>query len=365
MSQISPIAIDTAKQSAAPAAPKLGNPAVVGLAGFGLTTLMLQFHNLGLAGIGPVIWLGFFFGGLAQMIAGLQEQKMGNNFGYCAFTSFGCFWISLCAILVAKNYNLFPVSKADVGWFLIGWSLFSTILWIGSIKISKAMFLTFTTLMIGFVLLDLEHFVPRSTRVAKRIVDVVVAGLVFLVFAATFPFIGLAIRLESKGPLFYRQLRVGEATPRFTRLFYMIKYRTMRVDAEARSGAMWATANDPRVTRVGRFLRKTRLDELPQCLNVLAGDMSIIGPRPERPSFFKTLESAIPFYAERTYGVRPGISGLAQVNQRYDTSIEDVRSKVLHDHAYAMRLTTPLGWMKADVAIVFRTAWVMVTGRGQ
>lgn len=213
--------------------------------------------------------------------------------------------------------------------------------------------------------LDLEHFVPRSTRVAKRIVDVVVAGLVFLVFAATFPFIGLAIRLESKGPLFYRQLRVGEATPRFTRLFYMIKYRTMRVDAEARSGAMWATANDPRVTRVGRFLRKTRLDELPQCLNVLAGDMSIIGPRPERPSFFKTLESAIPFYAERTYGVRPGISGLAQVNQGYDTSIEDVRSKVLHDHAYAMRLTTPLGWMKADVAIVFRTAWVMVTGRGQ
>ena len=120
-----------------------------------------------------------------------------------------------------------------------------------------------------------------------------------------------------------------------------------------------------RVTRVGRFLRKTRLDELPQCLNVLAGDMSIIGPRPERPSFFKTLESAIPFYAERTYGVRPGISGLAQVNQGYDTSIEDVRSKVLHDHAYAMRLTTPLGWMKADVAIVFRTAWVMVTGRGQ
>ena len=191
------------------------------------------------------------------------------------------------------------------------------------------------------------------------------AGLVFLVFAATFPFIGLAIRLESKGPLFYRQLRVGEATPRFTRLFYMIKYRTMRVDAEARSGAMWATANDPRVTRVGRFLRKTRLDELPQCLNVLAGDMSIIGPRPERPSFFKTLESAIPFYAERTYGVRPGISGLAQVNQGYDTSIEDVRSKVLHDHAYAMRLTTPLGWMKADAAIVFRTAWVMVTGRGQ
>ena len=137
----------------------LGNPAVVGLAGFGLTTMMLQFHNLGWVGIAPVIWLGFIFGGLAQMIAGFQEQKMGNNFGYAAFCSYGAFWISLCAILVAKNYNLFPVSKTDLGWFLVGWTLFSSILWIGSIKISKAMFFTFTTLMIGFVLLDLEHFV--------------------------------------------------------------------------------------------------------------------------------------------------------------------------------------------------------------
>ncbi|MCW5736946.1 MAG: sugar transferase [Enhydrobacter sp.] len=210
-----------------------------------------------------------------------------------------------------------------------------------------------------------EDFVPRSIRIAKRALDLAVASLVFVLFAITFPLIGLAIRLDSKGPLFYRQLRVGEATPRFTRLFHMIKYRTMRVDAEARSGAMWATENDPRVTRVGRILRKTRLDELPQCLNVLAGDMSIVGPRPERPSFFKTLETAIPFYAERTFGIRPGISGLAQVNQGYDTSIEDVRSKVLHDHAYAMRLTTPLGWMKADLSIMFRTAWVMIAGRGQ
>lgn len=209
------------------------------------------------------------------------------------------------------------------------------------------------------------HFIPATTRVAKRAVDIALAAAVFLVFAITFPFVALAIRLDSKGPLFYRQLRVGEATPRFTRLFYMIKYRTMRVDAEARSGAMWATANDPRITRIGRFMRKTRLDELPQCINVLTGDMSIIGPRPERPSFFRTLETAIPFYSERTYGVRPGISGLAQVNQGYDTSIEDVRTKVLHDHAYAMRLTTLMGWIKADVGIIFRTGLVMITGRGQ
>ena len=208
-------------------------------------------------------------------------------------------------------------------------------------------------------------YIPRSTRMAKRAADIIVAGIVFGVFAATFPLIALAIRLDSRGPLFYRQLRVGEATPRYTRLFHMIKYRTMRIDAEASGGAMWAKANDPRITRVGRFLRKTRLDELPQCLNVLVGDMSIVGPRPERPAFFKTLEEAIPFYSERTYGVRPGISGLAQVNQGYDTSIEDVRSKVLHDHAYAMRLTSLLGWLKADLGIALSTAWVMVAGRGQ
>ncbi|HIJ37874.1 MAG TPA: acetate uptake transporter [Rhodospirillaceae bacterium] len=139
-------------------APKIGNPAVVGLAGFGLTTFVLQLHNIGLCGIGPVIWLGFFFGGLAQFIAGYQEQKMGNNFGYCAFTAYGAFWISLCAMIVAGKFDLFTASKTDVGYFLIAWTLFSFILFIGSTKVHMAMFLTFLTLMIGFVLLDLAHF---------------------------------------------------------------------------------------------------------------------------------------------------------------------------------------------------------------
>lgn len=158
MSQITSFGIDPSVSPIVAAPPKQGNPAVVGLAGFGLTTLMLQFHNLGWVGIGPVIWLGFFFGGLAQMIAGFQEQKMGNNFGYTAFVSYGCFWICLGAMLVAKNYALFPVSGTDIGWYLVGWTMYSSILWIASIKVSKAMFFTFTTLMIGFVLLDAEHF---------------------------------------------------------------------------------------------------------------------------------------------------------------------------------------------------------------
>jgi len=163
MSQISTIS----EIKAAPAAPKLGNPAVVGLAGFGLTTFMLQLHNIGLAGIGPVIWLGVFMGGLAQFIAGFQEQKMGNNFGYCAFTAYGAFWISLCALLIGNKYDLFTSSKSDLGYFLLCWTLFTAILLVGSAKIHKAMFLTFLTLEIGFILLVLAHFgYPELTVIA-------------------------------------------------------------------------------------------------------------------------------------------------------------------------------------------------------
>ncbi len=141
-----------------PPSPKLANPAVVGLAGFGLTTLLLQFHNVGWMGMGPVIWVGLIFGGLVQMIAGFQEQRMGNNFGYCAFTAYGAFWISLCLMLLGNNFGLFVASKTDVGWFLIAWTLFTVILWIGSMRIHGAMAITFTLLLIGFVLLDIGHF---------------------------------------------------------------------------------------------------------------------------------------------------------------------------------------------------------------
>ncbi len=144
--------------SSASPAPKLCNPAVVGLAGFGLTTLILQLHNLELVGIGPVIWLGLVFGGAAQLIAGLQEMKTGNNFGYCAFTSYGAFWIALCAMLLGGHFGIFKASTTDVGWFLVAWTLFTVILWIGSWRIHGAMAVTFTLLLAGFVLLDLGHF---------------------------------------------------------------------------------------------------------------------------------------------------------------------------------------------------------------
>jgi len=141
---------------------KLGNPAVVGLAGFGLTTLVLQFHNVGWMATGPVIWLGLIFGGLCQMIAGLQEMKTGNNFGYSAFTSYGAFWISLALMLIGNSMKWFAVSETDIGWFLVAWTLYTVIMWVGSMRTNSALATTFTLLLIGFVLLDVGHFVDTS-----------------------------------------------------------------------------------------------------------------------------------------------------------------------------------------------------------
>lgn len=146
---------------------KMGNPAVAGLGGFGLATMVLQFHNLGWMGLGPVIWIGLIFGGLAQMVAGLQEMKTGNNFGYCAFTGYGAFWISLVLMLLGNQFDIYPASTTDIGWFMVGWTLFTAILWVGAMRISSALAIVFTLLLIGFVLLDFAHFgYPEMTVVA-------------------------------------------------------------------------------------------------------------------------------------------------------------------------------------------------------
>jgi lipopolysaccharide/colanic/teichoic acid biosynthesis glycosyltransferase len=205
---------------------------------------------------------------------------------------------------------------------------------------------------------------PASVAAAKRAFDIAVALLALAITLPLWPLIALAIKLDSPGPVIFRQLRIGRARPDRTELFVMMKFRSMRTDAE-RNGAVWATKRDPRVTRIGAFLRKTRLDELPQLINVLKGDMAIIGPRPERPGFYRKLEREIPFFADRTAGLRPGITGLAQVRQGYDTCIDDVRRKVAFDHAYALGLTDLRAWLLADTTIALRTVAVMAGGRGQ
>ena len=146
---------------------KLGNPAVVGLAGFGLTTLLLQLHNIGLCGTGPVLAMGLIFGGLAQFIAGFMEQKVGNNFGYSAFTAYGSFWIGLAIIWLLNHFNIYPVSAADLGWYLVAWALYTCILLFASFYVHKAMAITFILLEIGFILLIIGHFgYPKMNVVA-------------------------------------------------------------------------------------------------------------------------------------------------------------------------------------------------------
>jgi succinate-acetate transporter protein len=146
---------------------KLGNPAVVGLAGFGLTTLLLQFHNIGLIGTGPVLAMGIIFGGLAQFIAGFMEQKVGNNFGFSAFVAYGSFWIGLAIIWLLNHFNVYPVSASDLAYYLLAWAMFSSILLFASFYVHKAMAITFILLEVGFVLLIIGHFgYPKMNVVA-------------------------------------------------------------------------------------------------------------------------------------------------------------------------------------------------------
>jgi len=154
---------------------KLGNPAVVGLAGFGMTTLLLQFHNLGISGLGPVIAMGFIFGGAAQFVAGFMEQKTGNNFGFAAFTAYGSFWIGLGIIWLLNQYNIYPSSATDVGLYLVGWTLLTALFFIGSLFIHTAMVITFFTLLLGFILLDFGHFGHPQMNVAAGYVLIICA----------------------------------------------------------------------------------------------------------------------------------------------------------------------------------------------
>lgn len=194
---------------------------------------------------------------------------------------------------------------------------------------------------------------PLGLRL-KRILDILFALLLLILLSPVFLLIAAFIRLDSPGSSIYRQTRVGEGDKTFT----LYKFRSMRQDAE-QAGAQWAGANDVRITRLGRFLRVTRLDELPQLINVIRGDMSFIGPRPERPEFTSMLEKQIPYYDSR-YLVKPGITGWAQVMYPYGASVDDAREKLQYDLYYIKHYSLLL-----DIAIVFKTIRVVLLGRGR
>ena len=189
---------------------------------------------------------------------------------------------------------------------------------------------------------------------AKRVLDLVAASIGLVLAAPVMVLVAAAVRLTSVGPALYHQERVG----RHGRPFTVHKFRSMRIDAEAATGAVWASTDDPRITPLGRFLRRSRLDELPQLLNVLRGDMSFVGPRPERPEFVHQLTQEIPFYGQR-HVVRPGLTGWAQVRYTYGASVEDALMKLQYDLYYIKNLSLAL-----DLYIIFSTIKTVVLRRG-
>jgi len=197
-------------------------------------------------------------------------------------------------------------------------------------------------------------FVRKTYYLAKRAFDVVVSILAVIFLSPLFLITAILVKITSKGPIIYTQVRVGKDGE----LFKIFKFRTMRVDAEKETGAVWAVQNDNRLTPIGGFLRRAHIDEIPQFFNVLRGEMSVIGPRPERPVFVEKLKKDIPDY-EKRLAVKPGITGLAQVWHRYDETIEDVKKKIKYDLLYIKKICL---W--TDLRIMLRTVRVIFTGEG-
>jgi sugar transferase (PEP-CTERM system associated) len=195
--------------------------------------------------------------------------------------------------------------------------------------------------------------IRASQQITRQFVSICASAFGLLLFLPFFPFVAMAVKLSSKGPLFFYQKRVGMGG----RIFDVIKFRTMFTDAES-GGAKWATKNDPRVTKVGMFLRKTRIDEIPQLWNVLRGDMGFVGPRPERPEFVAWLTEELPFYYLRTL-IRPGLTGWAQVRYGYGASLAETKEKLEYDLYYIKHMSLGL-----DLLIMFETIKTILRRRG-
>jgi lipopolysaccharide/colanic/teichoic acid biosynthesis glycosyltransferase len=239
--------------------------------------------------------------------------------------------------------------------------------------------------------------VDAKVRIFKRAMDLAISSLGLLATAPLLGVIAVGIKVTSKGPVFYRQRRAGtvyNATDDAITdvpVFDMYKFRTMVVDAERGTGAVLSSKGDPRVTTIGRILRRTRLDEVPQFINVLKGDMSIVGPRPERPEILRNLSLAIPYFEERMRMVKPGVTGLAQVELSYTGKMDkanklmrysdqllnpfkldeaegsladDMRTKLLYDFAYSVMLEDFWSFLETDLKVIAKTPLVMILGKG-
>jgi len=207
----------------------------------------------------------------------------------------------------------------------------------------------------GLPLVDINtEILSVQQKFAKRIIDIIFSFIILLGFSPVWILVSLIIKIESKGPILYRQKRVGQNG----RIFIINKFRSMKDEAENTTGPVWAIEEDPRITKFGKILRKYRIDEIPQFINVLFGDMSVVGPRPERPFFVKKLIKEFPFYYRR-HKIRPGITGWAQIKQSYDSSLSDVKEKLKYDFFYIENMSLSL-----DLQIMIRTFIVMISAKG-
>jgi len=242
---------------------------------------------------------------------------------------------------------------------------------------------------------------PLSVRFLKRTIDILGSITGICMTLPLFPVLAMLVKFDSRGPVFYTQIRAKGLVPKKPKdtsvtpqcvEFRLIKFRTMQQDAEKGTGAVLAQKNDPRVTRLGRFMRKVRLDELPQLWNVFKGDMSLVGPRPERPELLVNLALAIPYFEERMRDCRPGLTGLAQVSLGYTGAIpehselsafrdslqnpfklaqavgalaDDLRAKLLYDLAYTASLEKLSTYLTTELRVIAMTPWVLLRGSGQ
>lgn len=212
-----------------------------------------------------------------------------------------------------------------------------------------------TSQIYGLPLIDImPELMPEWEKKLKRLFDIFTAILILILTLPIILLFSILIKLDSKGSIFFIQERCGQNGE----IFKMIKFRSMRHDAEKMSGPVWSQKDDPRITRIGKIIRKFRIDEIPQLVNVLKGEMSIVGPRPERPYFVEKLSEEIPYY-KRRLKVRPGLTGWAQIKHKYDETIEDVKTKLRYDLFYIENMS-----LRMDFKILFRTVFVVLFGKG-
>jgi exopolysaccharide biosynthesis polyprenyl glycosylphosphotransferase len=212
-----------------------------------------------------------------------------------------------------------------------------------------------TSPIYGFPLIDImPELMPEWEKKIKRLMDIIISLIILIVTLPINILTALAIKLDTRGPVFYKQSRAGMNGIEFN----IIKFRSMKRDAEKYTGPVWSQKNDPRITRVGKVIRQVRIDEIPQMFNILKGEMSLVGPRPERPFFVEKLSEEIPIYKKRLK-VRPGVTGWAQVKHKYDENIEDVKTKLRYDLFYIENMS-----LRLDLKIIFRTIFVVLFGKG-